>query len=1258
MTAQSNSGQAELSWVVGGGKMGELVRSKDWSVTPLGPIHSWPHSLRIAVNICLASDFPICIIWGPELVQIYNDAYRVICGRKHPESMGQNFPECWREAWPVIGAAHDSALAGDTALLEDQHIFLDRHGFNEECFFTLCFSPIRTESGAIGGLFHPVLETTPKVLGERRTRTLKDIAVRAGKAKSITEAITLSSQTLAPYQLDLPFVLMYRIDSAQQEAHLIAATGLASGTDAAPLVVDLRAPAESFWPVGEVAGSGSALQVDDIQQRFGAVVSAVYPEAVQTALLLPVTPPGVELPVAVIVAGVSPRLFLDETYRGFHDLLIGAVTSAVANARAHEEEAKRAEALAALDRAKTDFFSNVSHEFRTPLTLLLGPTEELLSLQHGALPRAALTQIGIVHRNALRLQKLVNTLLDFSRVEAGRMRVSYQATDLAALTSELASVFRSAVESAGLQLVVDCPRLSESIYVDREMWEKIVFNLISNAFKFTFEGAITVTLKDAGLAVQLSVRDTGAGIESEQVPHIFERFHRVEAVRARTHEGTGIGLALVQELVRLHGGTLMVESVLGQGSTFIVTLPTGSSHLPTDRVEHGGIPVLSALPTNYYAMEALSWLTADDGESALGDAPPSGLTGARQRILLADDNADMREYMSRLLGERYAVETVPDGAVALAAVRSNPPDLVLADVMMPHLDGLGLLAQLRADPATRNLPVILLSARAGEESRAEGIETGADDYLVKPFNARELLARVGAQLQMAQVRREANLSLRESEARLRAFVTTSSDVVYRMSPDWSEMRQLDGRDFVADTTEPLRGWIQEYIHPDDQPRVLETIDDAIRTKSPFELEHRVRRVDGTLGWTSSSAIPLLDPKGAIVEWFGTASDITARREAEEAAGLTAIELAEAARRKNEFLAMLAHELRNPLAPIRNALHIIRLTAGDSTTVQSASAMIERQIGQMVRLVDDLLDVSRISRGTIELRTARVELGSAIEHAVEAARPLCEVLEQALTVTLPAHPLYVKADPTRLAQVIGNLLNNASKFTDKGGRIAIVVERESGAAVIRVRDSGIGIAVEQFPLIFELFTQIDTSLGRSRGGLGIGLTLVKRLVEMHGGDVQVQSAGINQGSEFIVRLPLLVDEPHPLLRAPVPGDPAPRRRILVVDDDRDAASSLADLLELTGHETRVAHDGLEAVAVAVRFGPDVVFLDLGLPKLNGFEVARMIRQQPWGKDIMLVALTGWGKEEDRRLSSEAGFDAHLVKPADPVALMELLAQCAS
>lgn len=455
--------------------------------------------------------------------------------------------------------------------------------------------------------------------------------------------------------------------------------------------------------------------------------------------------------------------------------------------KAYEEEIaknlrERVEKLAEIDRAKTRFFSNVSHEFRTPLTLILGPTEDLLALPADSLTPEVRTQLDLIHRNSLRLQKLVNTLLDFSRLEAGRIQASYEPTDLGALTGDLASVFRSAVEKAGLKLIVDCPPLAEPVYVDRDMWEKVVLNLLSNAFKFTLAGEIQVTQKDIGHVVQMSVRDTGAGIAAEELPRIFERFHRVEGAQSRTHEGTGIGLALVQELVKLHGGTVAIESVFGKGSTFTVTLPKGTAHLPADRVGVSSALASTALAASHYLEEALRWLP----EVSAGISPlPPGATpdGAREtralpRILLADDNADMRDYVRRLLSERYLVQAVADGEAALVAARENPPDLILSDVMMPRLDGFGLLREVRADPRTRNVPVLLLSARAGEESRVAGMDSGADDYLVKPFSARELLARVGAHLNLARVRREADADLRESEERFRTLFDLGPIAVY------------------------------------------------------------------------------------------------------------------------------------------------------------------------------------------------------------------------------------------------------------------------------------------------------------------------------------------------------------------------------------------------------------------------------------------------------------------------------------------------
>ncbi|MBA2458384.1 MAG: PAS domain S-box protein, partial [Gemmatimonadales bacterium] len=478
-------------------------------------------------------------------------------------------------------------------------------------------------------------------------------------------------------------------------------------------------------------------------------------------------------------------------------------------------------------------------------------------------------------------------LLDFSRLEAGRVEPQYEPVDLARLTADLASTFRSALERAGLRLVVDCSPLPDPVYVDREMWEKIVLNLLSNAFKFTFEGEIGVVLRQHDGGVTLRVSDTGTGISPEELPHIFERFRRVQNARARTHEGTGIGLALVHELVKLHGGQVALTSEVGGGTTFEVTLPVGSAHLPPSRVIPARAVASLGAGAAPFVEEALRWLPVDlllDGaadSAGLRHGPPSARPA---RILFADDNPDMREYVAHLLGARWSVETVADGRTALAQATANPPDLLLSDVMMPGLDGFALLQALRADPRTRELPVILLSARAGEESRIEGLQAGADDYLVKPFSARELLARVGATLEVAAVRRQADAALRESEQRFRTIVSQATVGVVRaqatgrmtlVNQRWCEMLGYS-------EAELLQMSIADVIHPESLAPALDAFRRLADGGPDFAIEAKYRRKDGSILWATSSVNALRSAANECQEWVAVLVDITDRKHAEEA----------------------------------------------------------------------------------------------------------------------------------------------------------------------------------------------------------------------------------------------------------------------------------------------------------------------------------------------------------------------------------------
>jgi signal transduction histidine kinase/DNA-binding NarL/FixJ family response regulator len=794
--SEGASARAEQQeWLAAAGETGALIRSMDWSSTPLGPLRSWTQSLRSAVGICLGSRFPIVLYWGPDRVVLYNDSYAEILGKKHPWALGRPCREVWSEIWDVIAPMLDGVMSrGEATWSDDQVLFLERRGYREECYFSFSFSPVHGAGGDVEGIFTAVIETTRRVLGERRLRTLRDLAARAAIAKDEMQTWKSAAEALANNPQDVEFALLYRTDAVGDSARLVATAGPEGGPPGAPAVLDLASAPEDLWP-----GESPA------------------------AAVLPVSRPGAP-PYGYLIVGLGPSRPLDDEYRGFLELVAEHVATGVANARAHEEERRRAEALAEVDRAKTAFFSNVSHEFRTPLTLMLAPLEDVLAKPPGQDLAGERDLLAVVHRNALRLQKLVNTLLDFSRIEAGRLEAVYEPTELGALTAELASNFRSACERAGLRLLVDCPPLAEAAYVDREMWEKIVLNLLSNAFKFTFAGEIALALRLTQDAFELTVRDTGTGIPAEEIPHLFERFHRVKGVRSRTHEGTGIGLALVQELVELHGGAIGVQSMPDAGSTFTLSIPRGNAHLPADRIGATRTLTSTVLGGAHYAEESLRWLpepassapapsggrsgpAASSGEVTLPEIPAGAATADHQppRILWADDNADMRNYVRRLLAGRYDVHAVADGQAALAAARHSPPELVLADVMMPGLDGFALLRELRADPRTRELPVVLLSARAGEESRVEGLAAGADDYLIKPFSARELLARVEAHLRMARFRREANEALRERQG----LLTAEAEALGRLNDASSRLWRLrslpEGLDEMLGATIQLLG---------------------------------------------------------------------------------------------------------------------------------------------------------------------------------------------------------------------------------------------------------------------------------------------------------------------------------------------------------------------------------------------------------------------------------------------------------------------
>jgi signal transduction histidine kinase/CheY-like chemotaxis protein len=1232
---------------VGSSELAMLMRQTDWTQTTVGPVDRWPQSVRAILRMMLTSRYAMWMGWGPQLTFFYNDAYaRMTLGAKHPWALGKKAREVWAEIWPDIGPRIEHVLAtGEATWDEGLQLFLERSGYPEETYHTFSYSPLHDDEGTIAGMFCVVTEETERVIGERRLSLLRELGVQLTVSQSNGEVWRALENSLTMEARDLPFTLTYVVEGDGSTLSLASTTHVPFDDPVAPRTVEVD---DRTWPIRSLLDGSVGDVVIDLPAT-SAWPSGPWTKPPAQAIALAIPQHGQPRPAGVFIAGLNPFRRFDSEYRSFLSLYVGQLAAALANVQAYAAERRRAEALAQIDRAKTTFFSNVSHELRTPLTLMLAPVADALGREEQALTGDALE---LVYRNGLRLRKLVNALLEFSRIEAGRVQATFEPIDLALYTSELASTFESAMHRAGLRYEVDAQAGGEPTYVDREMWEKIVLNLISNAFKFTFGGEIAVSLKrEAGRAV-LRVRDTGTGIPSHELPRIFDRFHRVEGARGRTQEGTGIGLALVQELVRLHGGSIDVESTEGKGTTFTVAIPAGAAHLPADRVVSARSFDPTLIAADAFLIEAERWLP--DGTYFAASPHNPAQTAASidsARIVLADDNADMRAYLGKLLGARWRVDVASDGVEALELTRRLRPNLVVTDVMMPQLDGFGLLRALRADPQTSDIPVVMLSARAGEESRVEGFEAGVDDYLVKPFTAREVMARVEAQLLRARVRAVEN----EHRRRL-AEVFSHAPVavaVLRGPAHVFELANGPYRELIA-RREVVGQSIRDAVPELAGQGIFELLDDVYRTGEPHI--GRSRRVmlrrgpDSALEECFFDFVyqPTFDINGEVDGITVVAFDVTALANARRAAE-------DANRAKDEFLAMLGHELRNPLAPILTALQLLRLRGVQAG--ERERTIIERQVRHLVGLVDDLLDISRITRGKIRLTRVPTQLSDAVARGIELASPLLEQHQHDLAVDIQTEGLGVLADPERLAQIVSNLLTNAAKYTPPGGQIRVSAALDGNDVVLRVRDTGMGIDAEMLPRVFDLFTQDRQAIDRAQGGLGLGLAIVRSLVELHGGSVSAHSDGRGRGSEFVVRLPHQAIEPVGPL-ADVEANPALSPtgiRVLVVDDNHDAAVMLGEALTQAGHRTALAHDGLDALEVATRFEPDVALLDIGLPVMDGFELARQIRSNPALASTRLIAVTGYGQEHDRQRTHAAGFDAHLVKPVDIQQVSDLIVE---
>lgn len=1134
----------------GGGEMGAMMRATDWAKTPLGPIEHWPQSLKTMIGVVLNNRFPMLIWWGRDLLHLYNDAFVPIMRDKHPASLAAPGRQVWAEIWDVVGPMAKSVQDGGPAVWhQDQQLFLRSDELLEETFFTYSYSPVPGDDGGVEAILCTVQETTEKVQVERQIRMVHELSERTALARTEPEACRLVAEVLGDCASDLPFTMIYTADEHSRVAKLAASSGWAGYDGAAlPQQLSLDDASDTGWPLAELARRGREILVEDLQARFGALPVTAHGVAPTRAMLFPLgapfgaslaasisaslaapsgsaAPSGAAAPLptgapprAFLILGMSPHRKRNERYLVTLRAFASQVTTSLATTRAYQAESSRAESLAELDRAKTQFFSNVSHELRTPLTLIMGPVEDALSSPSQTLSGHPLE---MVRRNAQRLVKLVSSLLDFARIESSRMRAAFEPSDLGALTADLASSFRSAVTRAGLTFEVDCPPSREPVYVDRDLWEKIVLNLLSNALKFTFEGSIRIATRDFVERVELEVSDTGTGIPPRELPRLFERFHRVYGARSRSYEGSGIGLALTRDLVRLHGGVISVQSRVGEGTTFTVSLPRGSEHLPKDCLVGESQGPRTAKDHTPFLEEALRWsrpgdrgrgdpdrtsaelpaaaTTAATTATSLPPQPPAAETLAaaparRARILVVDDNADLRDYLVSLLQSSYDVETAVDGFEAVEAIARRKPTLILADLMMPRLDGFGLIRAVRADRAWRSIPVILLSARAGEESTLEAFEAHADDFLGKPFSARELLARVRAHVELA-LQREV----------LERFFTLSLDLMCIAGTDGYFKRVSPGFERLGYSQDELLSRpLLDFLHPDDVAPTLAEIARQRAGQPNLAFENRYRCRDGGYRWISWSVAP--DEQGTM---YAVGRDVTEDkrisaelRESQKAAQVANREL-------EAFSYSVAHDLR---APLRSIDGFSMALLEDYTEVLDDEGKqylryVRESAQRMALLIDDLLALSRVSRS--ELRVEPMDL-SAIVRAVLAR--LAQLHPERQVEVVVQDGLLDRGDDRLLAVALDNLLNNAWKFTAKteGARIEFGATVQDGQRVYFVRDNGAGFDMAFAHKLFGVFQRLHANTDFE--GTGIGLATVQRVIRRHQGRVWAEGQ-VDAGATF-------------------------------------------------------------------------------------------------------------------------------------------------
>ncbi|GAA6054361.1 hypothetical protein JCM3770_003336 [Rhodotorula araucariae] len=1494
----------EDKWVraLGDSEMGRRIRTHPWHETPLGAITGWQPELKTMVASILASPFRECILWGPDMIIVYNDLYIETAGDKHPGLLGVPARDGWREIWDGLNSIATRTLTGETCFFRDHFLAMERLGFVEETYHTFSYAPFYDHNGNVLGILNLSIETTATVVAARRLSTVRDLVQMTSLARTVEDFADSALKAFAANPYDLPFVQLFTVEEVTnkpsrkevragydrstrkvikltnrgstgiphdhpfqiQEAlvditppmsrHSSSSASTSTGTGSTSTLLDMRerleaaatmspaaaigsptassgsnastasasgrapVPPQWTWPFEEACHKRDLILVEDLGPLAESLDRShgwSYP--VRQGVVIPIfVEVGQTIPSAVIVFGINSMSRFTQLMEVFFNLIARHVAIGLFAVLAAEQDRQRADELIKLDRAKSNFFSSVSHELRTPLTLILGPLDDLLTgSEKDKLDRNQRDKLVLVQRHANRLLTMVNKLLDFSSIEGGRAKFSYRPVQIGSLTRDIAILFRDAIERTGLKYTIQCdddPPDCLPIYLSPDLWDKIVHNIVSNAFKYTVRGEIAVTLRSTRAEAVLSVSDTGIGIPQGELGKIFDRFHRIEA-NSRMATGTGIGLALTLELVKLLGGQLEVESELGEGSTFTIRLQRGHTHLPIEQVDHTpeDTTLVAQFQNRNLAVvdEAASWRYDHEAQDALDAVPLSSASSAsstttssehgnssgsgsgedymngvdvlslkNRTIVLVDDSRDLRTYMASLLAKHFTVVQFGDPREALEYINKHPPSLVLTDAMMPYISGMELTSALRRNPATNLIPIIMVSAQAGTEARAEALEGGVDDYLVKPFQARELLARVRVHLQLGLMRaelerrvEERTRALIESEAQNRALAsryamlsTVSPVGVVQIdakgepvfcNPRWFEICGMAlGR--------PLAEWT-EMIVPEDVQKVENAWKAATgggRTEAP---ERQFRLKNGRwaqLEIRASTEVGL--PDG----YVGALTDITRQKEVEmlhiREVEQRAVDAEENRRNTEMFLDMSSHELRNPLSGVwqnaevvsaslekyveliddlRKGHHVPQAALDDlyNEMLENVEAVdsIILCASHQGRIADDILNVSKLNMGLLSINIAPFDLVAAVREVVKTfevqshQQQIQLVVEQGSSL-IDLKVEWIAADSGRIKQILYNFLTNALKYTldSLRKRVTVHVDASTGPprqppaamrvatpnesfkfpenavwVAISVQDSGKGLSPDQLKLLFARFSQANPKSDQY-GGSGLGLYVSKKLVELHGGLIEVESV-LGHGSTFRFAIPasraarsaspvnsiaiptstvppgktkrpmsaggrgagtpltLPPASPSPTVAGtPQPGamTGSPNRKIhvLVVEDNLINQRVLLRQLKTAGYEVTVANHGKEALDIlmadaekaaagsnADKAPIDAVLMDIEMPVMGGLQAIRELRRRESTGEIKrsypVCAVTGNAREAQQSECLSAGFNDVATKP---------------